>query len=395
MKRRVHGLRFALVLVVAATLAGCSLSSTFVQPGWPPVEQAPSEDVDTTILLIGDAGLPSFDKPEPVLVALRDEAAVHPDKTTVVFLGDNIYPDGLPEGSSSDRSRTEAVLEAQIDAVREAGAHGVFVPGNHDYYSGGVAALERQAAFIRGIGDPRIEYRPAPGCPGPESLDLGQRARLIMLDSQWWIEKYKTAPDACSATTEAEVVAALHQELSGAGDRHAIIVAHHPLRTHGWHGGSFDWRDHLFPLTRVSSVLWIPLPIIGSLYPLWRTSGRVKQDVSSSTYKHMVESVENSFETRMPLMHAAGHDHNLQVLVGEPRSAWIVVSGAGSIERVAPVDRGDDTLAASPLAGFFRLDLLHDGRARLELIEVHEDGSVERPWSAWIQEGSPALHNDP
>lgn len=387
--------RAVVSLVVAASLAGCSLSSTYVQPGWAPVEQAPLAEIDTTILLIGDAGLPALDEPEPVLVALRNEAAQSPERTTVVFLGDNIYPDGLPDTGHSDRTHAEAALLAQIDAVRDAGAHGVFVPGNHDYYSGGVAALERQANFIRDLGDPRIEYRPAPGCPGPETLDLGQRARLIMVDSQWWIGKSKSAPDACGVTTEAEVVAALRQELGSAGDRHAIIVAHHPMRTHGWHGGNFDWRDHLFPLTRVSSVLWIPLPIIGSLYPLWRTSGRVKQDVSSSTYEHMVGSVESSFEAGMPLMHAAGHDHNLQVLVGEPRGAWIVVSGAGSIERVDPVGRGDDTIAASPFAGFFRLDLLHDGRARLELIEVDEDGRVERPWSAWIQDGTPAIPSEP
>ncbi len=179
----------------------------------------------------------------------------------------------------------------------------------------------------------------------------------------------------------------LETALKTAGNRHAIIVAHHPLRTHGWHGGNFDWRDHLFPLTRVSSVLWIPLPVIGSLYPLWRTSGRVKQDVSSSHYKNMIEHVERSFAAQPPLMHAAGHDHNLQVLGDDKPSPWILVSGAGSIERVDPVGRGEDTIAASPFAGFFRLDLLHDGRARLELVEVHEDGRIERPWSAWIHDG--------
>ena len=31
-----------------------------------------------------------------------------------------------------------------------------------------------------------------------------------------------------------------------------------------------------------------------------------------------------------------------------------------------------------------RLDALQDGRIRLEVIEVRDDGSVRRPWSAWL-----------
>jgi hypothetical protein len=107
----------------------------------------------------------------------------------------------------------------------------------------------------------------------------------------------------------------------------------------------------------------------------------------------MVKHIERSFDASPPLVHAAGHDHNLQVLAGEPATAWILVSGAGSIARMDPVGRDDDTIAASAFAGFFRLDLLHDGRARLELVEVHRDGLVERPWSAWIHDGVPALQN--
>lgn len=375
-----------------AAAAGCSLSSTFLRPGWAPVPAPPPEAIDTTVLLIGDAGLPALDEPEPVLQALRSEASQHPDNTTVVFLGDNIYPDGMPPPDSKQRRKAEAALLAQIDAVRESGARGLFVPGNHDYYSGGPEALRRQADFIGEVGGPRIEYAPPPGCPGPEIFDVGTRARLIALDSQWWFDKHVPAAE-CATVNEEAIVAALRQALATAGERHVIVLAHHPLRTHGWHGGHFDWRDHLFPLSRLSNVLWIPLPGIGSLYPLWRTSGRVKQDVSSSHYEDMVQNLERSFDGEFPLMHAAGHDHNLQVLADTPAAHWILVSGAGSIERTDPVGTGDDTLAASPFAGFFRVDLLRDGRVRLELVEIDPDGHVERPWSAWIHDGTPELQN--
>ncbi len=371
-------------IAVAAAASGCSLSSTVVPPGSLPVPAEPANSIDTIVLLIGDAGLPDLENPERVLEVLQAEASQHPEKTAVVFLGDNIYPDGLRAPDGNKREQDEAALLAQIHAVRAAGARGIFVPGNHDTYSGGTVALRRQAEFIREHGGSRIVYGPTAGCPGPETVDVGERARIVLLDSQWWLDERAVPEGTCAINTREEIVGALREALATAGDRHAIVVAHHPMRTHGWHGGHADWRDHLFPLSRVSSVLWIPLPGIGSLYPLWRRSGRVKQDIFSARYERMIEDLRKSFGPVPPLMHAAGHDHNLQLFGPDAAHPWTLVSGAGSIERVDPVGHGDDNIVVSPFAGFFRLDLLHDGRVRLELIEVHEDGRVERPWSDWL-----------
>jgi hypothetical protein len=53
-------------------------------------------------------------------------------------------------------------------------------------------------------------------------------------------------------------------------------------------------------------------------------------------------------------------------------------------DTVSPVTTGDDTLFASPSAGYFRLDFLTDGRVRLEAVEVDDDGTVRRPLSTWL-----------
>jgi calcineurin-like phosphoesterase family protein len=355
-----------------------------VRPGEEPVAPPQSQSIDATVLLIGDAGLPRLEGTEPVLEALRVEASRDAERTVVVFLGDNIYPDGMPPEADSGRPRAEAILRRQAEAV--GAARGIFIPGNHDYHAGRRDSLRRQAEALARLGNPRITFLPRGGCPGPDVVDAGTRIRLVLLDSQWWLdpEIARTTPSDCAASNEQAIVTAVAAALDTTRGRSTLLLAHHPPATHGVHGGHFDWRDHLFPLSRAVGWLWIPLPGLGSLYPLVRGSGAVGQDLAASRYEHMVARLDSACAAHPPLAWAGGHDHSLQVLAGTGPVPYVLVSGAGSIARPDPLARAEDTMLASPRAGFMRLDALRDGRIRLEVIEVLEDGSTERPWSAWL-----------
>jgi len=374
----------ALLLLLAALSAGCSLSSTYVHPGPDAIPTPDAGSIDATVLIIGDAGLPRLDETEPVLEALHREASQDPERTLVVFLGDNIYPDGLPPAGSGSRPRAEAILRRQAAAV--GGARGIFIPGNHDYHSDGRDGVLRQAEYIASLGDPHVEMRPRSGCPGPEIVDAGTRLRVVLLDSQWWLDANlrRSTPSACATSNESAIVAAVAAVLDSTRARRTLIFSHHPPASHGAHGGHFDWRDHLFPLSRAVGWLWIPLPGLGSLYPLYRSSGAVGQDLAASSYENMVARLDSACVTHPPLLWAGGHDHSLQVLTGARHVPFVVVSGAGSIARPDPLTQDSDTVFASPHAGFMRLDALQDGSVRLEAIEVHADGAVQRPWSAWL-----------
>ncbi|MFQ5600537.1 MAG: metallophosphoesterase [Candidatus Krumholzibacteriia bacterium] len=384
-----RGFQTALLLsALAAAGSGCALSSAYIRAdaghGVPP---AAPDAIDSTLLLIGDAGLPALNGPEPVLQALRAEAELDPERTLVVFLGDNIYPNGSGLLGENDREHAETVLRLQVEAVGESGARGIFIPGNHDHRSDDWKAIQRQGEYIESLGYARVELLPRNGCPGPEVLDLGEHLRLILIDSVWWIDDRPVSDEArpgCATSSDEEVLAAISAALAAAPDRRAVVVAHHPLAAHGQHGGFFTWKDHVFPLTKVKSWLWIPLPVLGSTYVWWRTHGHFGQDLSSSQYRHMIESLDEAFSVRPPLVHAAGHEHNLQVLEGGSNLAYVLVSGAGSVARAEHVSRGDDTLFASPEAGYMRIDALRDGRVRLEVVEVGETGAIRRPWSTWL-----------
>jgi len=112
------------------------------------------------------------------------------------------------------------------------------------------------------------------------------------------------------------VVGAIGAALASAGDRQVIVAAHHPALIGGEHGGFFGWKDHLFPLRNVASWLWLPLPGLGSLYPVSPGLGISSQDVTGFRYRRLRRALDTAFRDHPPLVYAAGHEHALQVISG-------------------------------------------------------------------------------
>ena len=103
---------FALISLLLLA-AACARSA----PPIPPPVPAPAQpEIETTVFFIGDVGH-TRDTGEPSLLGLADELKNHPDTTLVVFLGDNIYPRGLPDSSDGKRSEYERYLDDQIEVV--------------------------------------------------------------------------------------------------------------------------------------------------------------------------------------------------------------------------------------------------------------------------------------
>src|SRR5690606_13344473 len=110
---------------------------------------------------------------------------------TVVFLGDNVYPDGLPPEGAEGRAAAERVLRTHLAALQRSRARGYFLLGNHDWrpHEGdpdGRAAARRQADWVASHAEGLARVVPAAACPGPEVEDHGG-LRLVFLDTEWWL----------------------------------------------------------------------------------------------------------------------------------------------------------------------------------------------------------------
>ena len=124
-------LLFCIVQVMQLTSAGCSHTKPYYHPDIPEIGKRDSEAAGVLhyrLLLLGDGGEPK--QGEPVLETLREWGKKDAAKTSIVFLGDNMYPEGMTE-----RRKHEAAerLAPQLSVVKTTGVHGLFIPGNHDW----------------------------------------------------------------------------------------------------------------------------------------------------------------------------------------------------------------------------------------------------------------------
>ena len=401
--------RLLLCLVVAV---GCGYRGPYMAP---PLREAPpaASAVDHRLILIGDAGDPDPEG-EPTLHALEKQVEKLPERTTVVFLGDNVYETGMPDPTPIEGTPVEEILDesllnlyasrrdaerrvkAQVKGVDVRGARAIFVPGNHDWDQFGIGGwkrvreLERYVESLAKNTEVRLSLLPGGGCPGPITRDLGRRGSLIILDTQWFLEagdkpRADNNPTGCAQATADDVLAALGAALREARreGRAAIVVAHHPLRSHGPHGGYVSPRVHVFPLVMFGSYVpkwshWIPIPGLGSLFGMTRAwfSPNV-QDMSSGVNESMRDSLfaamgEPAVDGAAPLMYAAGHEHSLQVFRSRRGPRYLVVSGLGSASKATPVGHDGSSLFAHSdreRPGFMQLDFLRDGRVRLAVIQ--------------------------
>lgn len=409
----------AAAVAVAGWPAGCSHVAPYYRESSGLVAPWVADDaIVARVLFIGDAGEPN-PAGEPALEALAMAVNQLPERTTVVFLGDNVYERGMPEPAPTPdaaeqaavaaaeilvspifqtRAEAERIVDAQVAVVRGNGARAIFVPGNHDWDQsnpGGwqrILALQAYLELLRARDGVDVALLPAGGCPGPVRVTLQDALDLVLLDTQWWLshtpaETPRPAhnPTDCPQVTEAAVLEALSAQLDAAAraGRRAVVAAHHPLATRGAHSGFVDGWTHLFPLRVVRHyvpvyVEWLPLPVLGSaMVGVRACCSPSAQDTSNRVNRHMRASLLGVLaaaarDGAAPLAFVAGHDHSLQVLESDQGPPVMVVSGLGSAARASEVGHDDRTLFAhadGARPGFVQLDLLRDGGARLAVLE--------------------------
>ncbi|HSI90079.1 MAG TPA: metallophosphoesterase, partial [Adhaeribacter sp.] len=252
---------------------------------WKELKPLDTAQLKHTVFLIGDVGKPSHDPQEPSLKFMRQQMEVADANSTTIFLGDNVYNYGLPEPGAYDRKVSEERLKDQLDVMKNYRGEKYMIPGNHDWaqgLKGGWDAVIRQELFVEEyLKDTAFVtggdfYVPDGGCPGPFEVKVQDDLVLIALNSQWWLQ-YEDRPyggtSTCTAMNEIDVYVQLEDIIRKNQGNNILVVAHHPLFSDGVHGGYFTLLDHIFPISIVHKWALLPLPLIGSMYPVARRFG--------------------------------------------------------------------------------------------------------------------------
>lgn len=344
---------------------------------------AQKEDtISQRIILIGDAGQLTDGK-HPVVDAVRNLIKLD-KKTTVLFLGDNLYKNGLPDDQSSGYNAARAVLDSQLSIADGTPSKVYMIPGNHDWENGsagGLDAIIRQQLYVSFLGKKNVRYFPEDGCPGPVEVDLGNDVAMILFDSQWWLHPYDKPgiESDCNFKTKEQLVAQIADIASRNSKKLIILACHHPFKSNGVHGGLFTLKQHIFPFTDIFKSAYIPLPVLGSVYPIARSVFGTPQDLKHPNYADMIDRISTAVKAVAPnVIFVSGHEHNLQHI--KDSSYNYIISGGGCKEQ--RVSKSKKSLFTTDSQGFTVLEVSTNKTVNANFYTVTD--SIRNPYNATL-----------
>lgn len=353
-------------------LVGCSSTDVYQQ------NIGKEKELDSpvySVYLIGDAGAATLDPREPILEVLQKQLMKTGEHSSVIFLGDNIYPDGLPPEESEEYQRAEIRVLSQLKTVEDYPGRIVFVPGNHDWQSSGPEGLQwlkRQEEYIESYLNRGNVFLPDDGLPGPVAIELAKKGeypnlyfdiQLITLDTHWWLHRHDKLLEEGVKNEEKQkrkILQSLEEIIDNNLEDEIVVASHHPLFSFGRHGGKFPASTHLLP------------PVFGSLYVAYRNIRGYPQDIAR--YDDLKNGLLKSMEGKDGLIFASGHEHSLQFIPyrnGQNRQ-YQLVSGSASKPSFVKKSSGENITYRGE--GFIAIHYFSNQTKRIEF--WNESGSI-------------------
>ncbi|MHA4741989.1 metallophosphoesterase [Dyadobacter sp. MSC1_007] len=364
--------------------------------------------------LVGDAGnskrndrKPAKNDTVPVLKYLKKIPSKDSEHSSVLFLGDNIYPSGMPpKPDTSDinlrkhkikklklqRENAEYSISTQLDAVKPFKGYPIIIPGNHDWHLDKDFTNEQRKYVNNSLNSSRSTsgedyFLPTYGNIGPYAKEIANNVVVIIIDSynliKLWNQKEKEG-----GTVGERFTIDFNKMIDTLQSKNVVIAMHHPPYTYGPHGGKFGFKQFLFPVTElIEKPSWVGYPLslvllgLGavpflkntktwlkiatgtvSVLTLSYTFGRktvrwFKGDVDHRYYQEYKNALLTGVENKGRFTFVSGHEHTLQYLENENHN--FIVSGSGS--KTHPVGKGEGLLFSSASNGYSKLSFFEDG----------------------------------
>jgi hypothetical protein len=345
-----------LAIIVLATYSCATHHPQYGKNAHESADSIPDKKPEHRFYLVGDAGLATSPQSKQLLSVITPKLQKDGKKATLLYLGDNIYPLGMPPKEAPERAQAEASLGSQLDVAKKFDGKTYIIPGNHDWYHG-LDGLHEQEDFVKAYLNDKKAFQPTKGCP-INDIEITDNITLIVIDSEWYLEdwdKYPAINDDCIIKTREGLFTELDALLNKNQDKTVILALHHPLMSNGTHGGQFSWRKQLYPFESN-----VPLPLIGSFANLLRkTTGASTQDLQSRVYATLSKRIRTLVQDKNNVVVVSGHEHNLQYL--HSNNIRQIISGAGSKSDAArAISKNDFSYGGT---GYAVLDIFKNGTA--------------------------------
>jgi hypothetical protein len=357
--KKINILRF---FIIVFFISGCATHNAKYRQGANlDIDNSSKKEIEKSFYLIGDAGGSEQGETSDALKALSKKIQnTNTKEDYAIFLGDNIYQNGLPPKDGKNRELAEHRVNVQIEAVENFEGEVLFIPGNHDWYNNGLKGLKRQEEYIEEALKNKNAFQPEKGCP-IKKIDVTDNIVLLVLDTQWYLtdwDKHPTINDECEIKTRNEFILEIEGELKKNNEKTILLTMHHPAFTNGPHGGMFNAANHIFPFN-----IKIPMPLFGTIAAQVRAKGSVSlQDRYNSKYDEMMRLIKTLAKGSDRLIFVSGHEHSLQYI--EDEGLKQIVSGSGSKRTAAAL--GKNGLFSYGNQGFAVLDVYTDGSSEVK-----------------------------
>lgn len=362
--------KYSFVVLCSLLLTGCATYKTKYNTDTEVKEPTTTKEIAHTVYLIGDAGLSPKDDLNDVLKAFKQELNTADENSIAIFLGDNIYPAGLPSEKETI-AHNDAInqLDAQLSTLENFKGSPIFIPGNHDWYSKGLNGLKRQEKYIEKKLNLKDAFLPENGCP-LKQVKISEQLAIIVVDTEWYLtnwNKHPTMNANCAIKSRAKFWEELKGMIKKNSNKTTLIAMHHPMFTYGPHGGQFSMKQQLF-----QGQSKFPLPVLGSLVNVLRkTTGASPADVQNKRYTEFKNRMVTLAQYSKKVIFASGHEHTLQYI--KENNTPQIVSGSGAKKGVVRLLNGSKF--ATGKRGYAALHIFTDGSSEVIFSGLDTNGN--------------------
>lgn len=283
------------IAVALALLAGCATTVEALTPqrevGVEPTPAPAASAVQLRFAVVGDTGR---DGPVQRQVAARMRETCAGTCDFTVFLGDNLYWQGIrPEHRADDERRLRCMLSGYPEGPK------YLVLGNHDYHPA-FPDVERAGAQLA------LFDRPGDDLYGGHHFYRFETpvASFFGLDTNYLVRRPSSADPPAALSSFEESIAAAETPWT-------IVIGHHPVRSNGLHGNAGEYLE-------------------GDRYRFWSGGG-----FRHFMQKHVVPHAH---------LYLSGHDHSMQFYdrVYGTGMAQLIAGSGSKCNRIseAPTNRG-------------------------------------------------------